>query len=66
MSRRRLAKLTAIYEGIKIEKIVDDTFKATIKPVYDKDKTLIAGEELDYFYTPQVWKGTKLNFVPFL
>ena len=62
MSRRRLAKLTAIYEGIKIEKIVDDTFKVTIKPVYDKDKTLIAGEELDYFYTPQVWKGTKLNF----
>lgn len=62
MSRRRLAKLTAIYEGVRIEKIVDDTFKVTIKPVYDKDKNLIAGEELEYFYAPQVWKGTKLNF----
>ncbi len=62
MSRRRLAKLTAIYEGISIEKIVDDTFKVTIKPVYDKDKNLIAGEELEYFYAPQVWKGAKLNF----
>ena len=62
MSRRRLAKLTAVYEGVRIEKIVDDTFKVTIKPVYDKDKNLIAGEELEYFYAPQVWKGTKLNF----
>lgn len=62
MSRRRLAKLTAVYEGVRVEKIVDDTFKVTIKPVYDKDKTLIAGEELEYFYAPQVWKGTKLNF----
>ena len=62
MSRRRLAKLTAIYEGVRIEKIVDDTFKITIKPVYDKDKNLIAGEELEYFYAPQVWKGAKLNF----
>ena len=62
MSRRRLAKLTAIYEGVRIEKIVDDTFKVTIKPVYDKDKNLIAGEELEYFYAPQVWKGVKLNF----
>ena len=62
MSRRRLAKLTAIYEGVRIEKIVDDTFKVTIKPVYDKDKNLIAGEELEYFYAPQVWEGTKLNF----
>ena len=62
MSRRRLAKLTAIYEGVRIEKVVDDTFKVTIKPIYDKDKNLIAGEELEYFYAPQVWKGTKLNF----
>ena len=62
MSRRRLANLTAIYEGVRIEKIVDDTFKVTIKPVYDKDKNLIAGEELEYFYDPQVWKGAKLNF----
>ena len=62
MSRRRLAKLTAIYEGVRIEKIVDDTFKVTIKPVYDKDKNLIAGEDLEYFYAPQVWKGAKLNF----
>ena len=62
MSRRRLAKLTAIYEGVRIEKIVDDTFKVTIKPIYDKDKNLIAGEELEYFYAPQVWKGAKLNF----
>ena len=62
MSRRRLAKLTAVYEGVKVEKVVDDTFKVTIKPVYDKDKNLIAGEELEYFYAPQVWKGAKLNF----
>ena len=62
MSRRRLAKLTAVYEGVKVEKVVDDTFKVTIKPQYDKDKNLIAGEELEYFYAPQVWKGTKVNF----
>jgi hypothetical protein len=62
MSRRRLAKLTAVYEGIKVKKVVDDSFKVTIKPQYDKDKNLISGEELEYFYAPQVWKGTKVNF----
>lgn len=62
MSRRRLAKLKAVYDGVYIEKIVDDSFEATIKPKYDKDKNLISGEELEYFYAPQVWKGTKLNF----
>jgi hypothetical protein len=62
MSRRRLARLKAVYDGVYVEKIVDDTFEATMKPKYDKDKNLIAGEELEYFYAPQVWKGTKLNF----
>lgn len=62
MSRRRLAKLKAVYDGVYIEKIVDDTFEPTMKPKYDKDKNLIAGEELEYFYAPQVWQGTKLNF----
>jgi len=62
VSRRRMAKLKAVYEGVSIEKIVDDSFKVTIKPQYDENKVLISGEELEYFYAPQVWKGVKLNF----
>jgi hypothetical protein len=62
VSRRRMAKLKAVYEGVSIEKIVDDTFEVTIKPQYDENKVLISGEELEYFYAPQVWKGVKLNF----
>jgi len=62
VSMRRLTQLTAIYEGIKIVKILDDTFETTIKPEYDKDKNLIAGEEVEYFYIPQIYRGTKINF----
>lgn len=62
VSFRRMAKLKAVYSGEDVMKIVDDTFVQTIKPEYDIDKNLINGEELDYFYIPQVWKGKKLNF----
>ncbi len=62
VSQRRLINLKAIYDGQYVEKIVSDDFEQTIKPVYDKDKNLIAGEELEYFYAPQVWRGSKLNF----
>lgn len=63
VSQRRLAKLTFKTEGgEEIVKTVDDSYKITIKPVYDEEGELIYGEELEYFYAPQVWKGTKLNF----
>ena len=62
VSQRKLANLKAVYDGQYFEKIVDDNFEITIKAQYDKEGTLIAGEELDYFYAPQVWRGTKLNF----
>lgn len=62
VSFRRMAKLKAVYSGESIYKIVDDYFERTIPPVYDMDKNLIEGEELEYFYIPQIWKGKKLNF----
>lgn len=62
VSRRKLGKLTAIYEGEQISKIVEDDFKITLSPEYDENKNLIAGEEIEYFYAPQVWKGTKISF----
>lgn len=62
MGQRRLTILKAVYNGEIVQKIVDDTFKQTIKPVYDEFNTLIAGEELEYIYTSQTWQGTKLDF----
>lgn len=62
VSQRRMIELNAVYEGQVVKKIVDDNFVQTVKPVYDEEGNLIAGEELNYFYAPQVWRGTKLNF----
>jgi len=62
ITQRRMINLKAIYDGVYVEKNLDDNFEQTIKPVYDEEGTLIAGEELNYYYAPQVWKGSKLNF----
>jgi len=62
ITQRRMINLKAIYDGVYVEKNLDDNFEQTIKPVYDKDDNLIAGEELNYYYAPQVWRGSKLNF----
>ena len=62
VTQRRMINLKAIYDGVYVEKNLDDNFEQTIKPVYDEDGILIAGEELNYYYAPQVWKGSKLNF----
>jgi hypothetical protein len=62
VTQRRMVNLKAIYDGVYVEKILDDNFEQTIDPVYDEDKNLIAGEEVEYFYTPQIYGGTKLNF----
>ena len=63
-SYRRFAKVTSMYIGMTepLTKILDDTFEVTMKPEYDDDGNLIYGEEVEYFYAPQIWKGTKLNF----
>lgn len=62
VTQRRMIHLKAVYDGQYVEQILDDNFEPTIKPVYDKDKNLIAGEEIEYFYAPQIYQGTKLNF----
>lgn len=62
VTQRRMIHLKAVYDGQYLEKIVDDNFEPTMKPVYDDDKNLIAGEEIEYFYAPQIYHGTKLNF----
>ena len=62
---RHLQKLTMIgSDGNKVSTIVDETYKASVKPVYDGDKTeanLIFGEHLEPFYINELWRCVKLN-----
>lgn len=62
VTQRRMIHLKAVYDGQYIEKIVDDNFEPTMKAIYDDDKNLVSGEEIEYFYAPQIYRGTKLNF----
>lgn len=68
-SQRKVGDLTRIDgEGILTKEIVDETYKVTYKPVYDKSlvnkeqaDNLISGEHIDWLWINQIWRGIKVG-----
>lgn len=68
-TQRMVGHLTCIKEdGQIMQEIVDETFKVTMKPMYDtsliKDKSkenLLQGEHVDYIWINEVWGGVKVG-----
>lgn len=68
-SQRKVGHLTKITEsGDIITEIVDETYKVTEKPVYNKGlienktkHTLVFGEHIDWIWINQVWGGVKIG-----
>lgn len=68
-SQRKVGDLTRIDdEGIFTKEIVDETYKITKKPVYDKSlvnkeqaDNLISGEHIDWLWINQIWRGVKIG-----
>ena len=62
---RKLQKLTMVgQDGQKVSTIVDETYKISVKPVYDGDKTeanLIYGEHIELLYINELWRCIKIN-----
>jgi hypothetical protein len=68
-SQRKVGHLTRIDEnGDLIQDVVDESYKVTLKPIYDtrlfKNKTkenLIVGEHVDWIWINEVWGGVKIG-----
>lgn len=68
-SQRKVGHLTRIKEdGTVVQEIVDETYKVTFKPVYDKSivnkqskDNLAYGEHIDWIWINEVWKGVKIG-----
>lgn len=68
-SQRKVGHLTKIDEdGQVIQDVVDESYKITLKPIYDtrlfKRKTkenLVAGEHIDWIWINEVWGGVKIG-----
>ena len=68
-SQRKVGHLTRIDEnGDLIQDVVDESYKVTLKPIYDtrlfNNKTkenLIAGEHIDWIWINEVWGGVKIG-----
>jgi hypothetical protein len=68
-SQRKVGNLTRITEdGVLTKEIVDETYKVTDKPKYDKSlvnkeqvDNLISGEHIDWLWINQVWRGIKIG-----
>ena len=68
-TQRKVGHLTCIKEdGQVMQEIVDETFKVTMKPIYDttliKNKTkenLLQGEHVDWIWINEVWGGVKIG-----
>ena len=68
-TQRKVGHLTKIEKDGEItQEIIDETFKVTIKPVYDtsifKNKNkenLLEGEHIDWFWINEVWGGVKVG-----
>lgn len=67
---RKIAKLTmkSGENSAPVSSIVDDTYKVTIKPVYDQTvlkeksaRTLVFGEHIEWFYINETWRVIKIN-----
>ena len=68
-SQRKVGHLTMVDEdGQVIQDVVDESYKVTMKPIYDtrlmKRKTkenLVAGEHVDWIWINEVWGGVKIG-----
>jgi|TARA_B100000902_G_scaffold581_2_gene837 hypothetical protein len=68
-TQRKVGHLTCIKkDGTVMQELVDETFKVSMKPVYDttliKNKTkenLLEGEHVDYIWINEVWGGVKIG-----
>lgn len=68
-SQRKVGHLTRIREdGTVTQEIVDEKYKVTFKPVYDKSivkkeskQNLAYGEHIDWVWINEVWKGVKIG-----
>jgi len=68
-SQRKVGHLTRIREdGTITQEIVDENYKVTFKPVYDKSivskeskQNLAYGEHIDWIWINEVWKGIKIG-----
>jgi hypothetical protein len=62
---RKYGMLTFKSGSNVITETVDETFKVTIKPIYEPDKekdedSLISGEHVEWYYKPELWRGKKV------
>ena len=68
-TQRKVGHLTKIEKDGEItQEIIDETFKVTVKPLYDtsifKNKNrenLLEGEHIDWFWINEVWGGVKVG-----
>lgn len=68
-SQRKVGHLTRIREdGTVTQEIIDENYKVTFKPVYDKSivskeskQNLAYGEHIDWVWINEVWKGVKIG-----
>lgn len=68
-TQRKIGHLIKIKEdGEIIQDIIDETFKVTVKPLYDNSiirrkskETLIHGEHVDWIWINEVWGGIKIG-----
>lgn len=63
---RKYGTLTFKAGSSVVTETVDESFKVTIKPVYEpgmkKSKdTLVSGEHVDWFYKPELWRSVKVS-----
>lgn len=64
---RKLQKLVMVgMDGSKVSTIVDETYKISIPPIYEKGKPkeetyLIYGEHVEPFYINELWRVIKIN-----
>lgn len=68
-SQRKVGHLIRIREdGTITQEVVDENYKVTFKPVYDKSivskeskQNLAYGEHIDWIWINEVWKGVKIG-----
>ena len=68
-SQRMVGHLSKIdEEGMLTDMIVDENYKVTEKPIYDKSvmkkkcrETLVQGEHIDWIWINEVWGGVKIG-----
>ena len=64
---RKLQKLTMVgMDGQKVSTIVDEDYKLSVKPVYEKGReksehSLVYGEHIEPFFINELWRCIKIN-----